>query len=457
MTTGSDEALDVALGLLRAPALRSTLRDRPLPAGMGELLAVASGSHGRVRDAAARTGLGQGELLEAARFFVQQVLLAEGADAYRVLGVERHALHADIRDHHRHLLRWLHPDRSEGAQWESAFATRVNQAWNHVRTQTARTGYDASLSIQAEVREPVTATAPSVPAGPGTTAVPSPRQPAAAPVAVALIGLLCVVLAWFAIHREDHVEDPGSSAATVATRPAADSRPDVAPRPEASLVDTRQDATGNAASHAFSRPPTSDIVVAQDVPDDAYASALIDLAVDAAQTAPIDAFVEAVAPIPAVAVPAVAPPAIVPVIAQPAAPRDALSDIAEKAAVAVAPARTPSVDPLRLFSEAEAAVHGVASYLAADGGTEPAWLDMPTGLEAAGIRAQLRSRHQDGPRRRMQVETPGWTLDGRAATMLGAYRLAERRDTVETGVLRVELARLDDTWRVSALHLEPAQ
>src|SRR5690606_26926719 len=75
MTT-SGEALEQALGLLRAPALRGSLRARPLPAGMEEVLAIASGSQERARAAADRTGYDAAELGEAARFYVQQVLLA---------------------------------------------------------------------------------------------------------------------------------------------------------------------------------------------------------------------------------------------------------------------------------------------------------------------------------------------------------------------------------------------
>jgi hypothetical protein len=114
-------------------------------------------------------------------------------------------------------------------------------------------------------------------------------------------------------------------------------------------------------------------------------------------------------------------------------------------------------DPLRLFSEAEDAVRGIRAYLAGQGGAQPAWLDMNTGLEGAGIRAQLRARHANNARLRMGVDAPGWTLDTHVATMLGAYRVSDRRGTVETGLLRVELARRADGWRVARLHLEPAR
>ena len=106
--------------------------------------------------------------------------------------------------------------------------------------------------------------------------------------------------------------------------------------------------------------------------------------------------------------------------------------------------------------EAEDAVRSVTDYLASDG-AEPAWLDLPTGLEAAGIRTQLQARHARTAQPRMLVDSPNWTLDAMAASMLGAYRLDGRRGTVETGVLRVELIRMDQAWRVVGLQLEPAR
>ena len=86
MTGQGGEALELALGLLRAPALRSALRRRPLPDGIAEVLAIASESSEATREASTRTGRPASELVEAARFFIQQVLLADGADAYRSLG-----------------------------------------------------------------------------------------------------------------------------------------------------------------------------------------------------------------------------------------------------------------------------------------------------------------------------------------------------------------------------------
>ena len=56
------EALDLALGLLRAPARRTHLAARPLPTGMTTLLEVAGGSESAAQAASAATGGSQAHL-----------------------------------------------------------------------------------------------------------------------------------------------------------------------------------------------------------------------------------------------------------------------------------------------------------------------------------------------------------------------------------------------------------
>lgn len=138
----SGDALEVALALLRVPAMRMSLRQRPLPDDVGGLIELAAGAPVRVASAAARTGEAPEQVLEAARFYVREVLLFAGADAYRVLGVARDASADRIKLHHRHLQHWLHPDR-RGNDWESIYATRINAAWADLRSPERRAAYDA--------------------------------------------------------------------------------------------------------------------------------------------------------------------------------------------------------------------------------------------------------------------------------------------------------------------------
>lgn len=102
-------------------------------------------------------------------------------------------------------------------------------------------------------------------------------------------------------------------------------------------------------------------------------------------------------------------------------------------------------------------MRGVRAYLVGQGRAEPAWLDMSTALEGAGIRAQLRTRHRDAGALRMAIDAPAWTLDTDAARLLAAYRVSDRRVPLETGLLRIALVRRDGHWRIAQLQLEPAR
>ncbi|WP_165942159.1 J domain-containing protein [Luteimonas arsenica] len=463
--TGNDDALDVALGLLRAPALRAALRSRPLPQGVGEVLAIASGSVDAARSAARRTGHGETELVEASRFYVQQVLLAEGADAYRVLGAGRDAGHAVLRDHHRLLLRWLHPDRSEGAQWDSALSTRVNQAWNQLRSDAARRRYDAALppvesgaavadsagvSSYAHMAAPLTVSVEEIPRSRWSTNAP--------PAVVGLLGLLCVVLAWLAFTRDDRIESvvgewrdrtaDAAEAADAADAPLATRLAEMEirlppPDPPAEPVQVT----------ALARIQATDTTAGATTEPDERATAA---PAPAFEPAPATATAAAPAPAPA--------PAEAAAATRTRAPQPATAALAPAAlAPASAPAPAPTAiaaypeDPLQLFLEAEDTIRGITAYLADESSPEPRWLDVPTRLEAAGIRGRLQERHGDRRRARVEVDAPNWSLDPELASMSGAYRLDVRRGTVETGMLRVELARRDRQWRVAGLQLEPAR
>lgn len=454
MTTGNDDALDVALGLLRAPALRAALRSRPLPQGVGEVLAIASGSVDAARGAARRTGHGEAELVEASRFYVQQVLLAEGADAYRVLGAGRDAAHAVLRDHHRLLLRWLHPDRSEGAQWDSALSTRVNQAWNQLRSEAARRQYDAGLP-SPEAGAPVASTA-SVhsypPIGTPLTVsleeVPASRwSTSAPPVAVGLLGLLCVVLAWLAFTREDAFEPLGDearapvAAATDASdaadvpgpspSPSATLLPEIEVRPSPALPVRGMEVTSIASVQTMAPPPPPAALLAQ-----------------AAGPAP---------PMPGPMPDTEAAPTPTPTPPPMPAPVPAPATATATATATLPAAAAPPEDPLQLFLEAEDAIRGITDWLAVESTPDPAWQDLPTRLESEGERGRLQARHEGRTPVRMQVDAPNWSLGSRAASMSGAYRVDARRGTVETGMLQIELTRRDGQWRVSGLQLEPAR
>jgi hypothetical protein len=70
-------------------------------------------------------------VIEAARFYLQQVLFRPEADCYRILGIEPDASRATARSHMRWLLQWLHPDRNNNS-WDAVYAERVLKAWHEV-------------------------------------------------------------------------------------------------------------------------------------------------------------------------------------------------------------------------------------------------------------------------------------------------------------------------------------
>ena len=137
----SSEALELALALYRAPAQRFVLRDRALPPDIGEVIRLASGNAELLRHAAEVLCEPESVVLEAVRFYLQQVLFDEDADAYRVLGLDASAPHERIREHYQWLQRWVHPDR-RGDDWVALYSTRVNGAWNQLRNQSSRQAYD---------------------------------------------------------------------------------------------------------------------------------------------------------------------------------------------------------------------------------------------------------------------------------------------------------------------------
>jgi len=130
-------AVELALALMAAPRGLDEVRARPLPPDMLALLKAAAGDAETLAAEAGRYRSAAKVVQEACATFVQQVLLREGNDPFRVLGCAPGADDEQLRQHFRWLQRWLHPDRDpEG--WVSVFADRVNAAWNVLKRPEAR-------------------------------------------------------------------------------------------------------------------------------------------------------------------------------------------------------------------------------------------------------------------------------------------------------------------------------
>jgi hypothetical protein len=141
-------ALHHALDLLNKPILAGLIREQPLPEDVLMLIQIAAGDIGAQQRAAAMTQESPERIREAAVLYLQHILLAPGADHYRVLGVEFDAPRERLRLHLGWLMKWLHPDRTR-SQWDSAFAERVIAAWDALKTPERRQRYDGTLEQPA--------------------------------------------------------------------------------------------------------------------------------------------------------------------------------------------------------------------------------------------------------------------------------------------------------------------
>lgn len=153
-TAAGSDCIALAVEFFREPSRFPDLLHgrRRLPSGVTALLQMAAGS--RSRDSgSAPSGEGFAEpQQEAARFFIEQVLMAHSASHYRVLGVDPVAAPEEIKEHHRLLMRLFHPDRQTNPDARTdAFATRVNQAYTVLRYPDSRATYDLSLAEKREM------------------------------------------------------------------------------------------------------------------------------------------------------------------------------------------------------------------------------------------------------------------------------------------------------------------
>jgi hypothetical protein len=129
--------IELALDLARMPALARSSVVPPLPPNLIELMRIAAASPEACQAAVVQTGEPRHVVIEAARFYLQQVLFRPDADCYRILGIQPAASRETARSHMRWLLEWLHPDRNtNNNSWDAVYAERVLKAWREVSSAT---------------------------------------------------------------------------------------------------------------------------------------------------------------------------------------------------------------------------------------------------------------------------------------------------------------------------------
>src|SRR6266849_7394317 len=152
-------AIDFALDLTQMPALARSSVAPGLPSNILELMRIAATCPEACEAAVARTGEPAPALIEAARFYLQQVLFRPEADSYRILGIEPAASRETARDHMRWLLEWLHPDRNNNS-WDAVYAERVLKAWRELfafhgpaaKPTGSRAGASSNMKKKADVQ-----------------------------------------------------------------------------------------------------------------------------------------------------------------------------------------------------------------------------------------------------------------------------------------------------------------
>jgi hypothetical protein len=123
--------IELALDLARMPALARSSGAPAIPPNVIELMRIAAACPEACHAAVVQTGQPTTAVIEAARFYLQQVLFRPDADCYRILGIKPTASRATARNHMRWLLEWLHPDRNQNG-WDGVYAERVLRAWREV-------------------------------------------------------------------------------------------------------------------------------------------------------------------------------------------------------------------------------------------------------------------------------------------------------------------------------------
>ena len=457
MRSPAAQILETALALQRAPGERFRLRDRPLPDGLVHVLEVASGSPQALAGAAAELNESPDTLLEAARFYLEQVLFAApDADAYRILGVPRDAPAEVIRTHHRWLQRWLHPDRALAGD-ASVYATRVNQAWAMLRTPESRHQYDVRL---AEARlAGATAPLPAATVRHWEHDEPEPIYGRRSRWLLAAALAACAVLAVLVVRHEQGPQ-PWSPDDDVAVAAAGEQAPIDQPAIEDRDLGILTEAL--AAVPAPAEPSNGR------VPEPTEAPAVEPLPVRLPTTRPDPApdtlrVEEAQAAAPSGSAPAPIRPARRPTPAgtpissttrvAAATPVVAPIPVAARAAPMTAPpaAPPPPDDTTLLLTRMQLAQSRFAeltAYLAAQPGAAPPWSDSDSQTAADRVRDRMAVHGI------LQFDPPNWRVQMDNARLNVDYRC--NKCAVRKGRLDVQLVWREGLWQVRGIDLAPA-
>lgn len=428
---GATATLQLALALLSMPSQRRLLRRWPLPEDTLLLARVAAGSSEALEVATRATGEAPERLQEAARFYLEEVMFFEGADAYRVLGLNPGAETVLIKQHYRQLQRWLHPDRA-GQDATSGLAARVNWAWDQLRSVERRRAYDALLA-PASMHSSGSGAADEMVNAPIRWVDLAETQPGRHSGSwlkawwFGTLGACSLILLGIALWQSRMAPPEWQAGQRHVT---------------AEILDTANTAGASEApsvSLAEAEMPTP---LPEPFAEDASISVVQLVAADADDTGP--------AMSPTTLTAARLPD--VPVVVARIAPVSAVDLAPVPESQAPSTPVTPTPEQIRAAHER---LRQMAGFLASPtAAPPPLWHDVAALDSAIGQRSSLystrRSRDVD-----FSLHDPQWQVSHGQAEVGAAYRLEGRGGTAGVGRLYMSLVWREDRWLVSGLRLEP--
>jgi len=147
----SDNIFQILATSLSRPETLQELVDpqKPLPENIPDLLEVATG-HAQAQHEALPKVLqdcSHDELHDHILHFLEQVLLVEGADYYRILGLFADATQDEVNRHYQLLMQLFFSDtEAQPENWKEETAVRINRAYSVLRELDKRQAYDQKLT-----------------------------------------------------------------------------------------------------------------------------------------------------------------------------------------------------------------------------------------------------------------------------------------------------------------------
>lgn len=123
-------ALEQVFHLQGNPQSLHAMQHAPLPDGMASLMRLVSDAGGLLQEVADSQAIPAAQLQTYIAEYLLAVCLYPHSSPLRVLGLNDSKNSALAKEHHRLLLKWLHPDRNPH---NKQYAERVNQAWTQLK------------------------------------------------------------------------------------------------------------------------------------------------------------------------------------------------------------------------------------------------------------------------------------------------------------------------------------